>query len=195
MRQRRVLGTRKRLVVGAVAVACLGASLALLASCGEEKHKGSDQLDSCGDVPHEGFGHKVEMETLVCGNRVMKSEFDACCGPFDELTGLMVQSEEELTAILESMTSFSTWKPATEPCEVDFAVASVLVTGTTLPTAGCGGISICGVYDDGEKLTATVYFDDCVGMELDIQSPYHFVQIPATSKPVEFKYYAYQHTM
>jgi hypothetical protein len=186
---------RGAIVVAIAAVACLCASLALLAACGEEKHKGSDQIRSCGDVPHKGFGQKVEAETLVCGDRVMKSELDACCGPFEELTGMALRTQEELAAVLQELTSFSTWHPETEPCVVDFSATNVLVVGATLPTAGCGSISICAVYDDGDDLTATVFFDDCGAGELDIASPYHFVQIPAMGRPVEFKYSTYEHVM
>jgi hypothetical protein len=175
------------------AVACVGVALVLLVSCSEEKRRSSHHIRSCGDVPHDGFGVDMGAETFVCSGKEMKSEPGHGGGPFDELTGMAIRDQDILDDVLLRTGWFDGQDPVPDLCQVDFSSVTVLVAGNRAYNGDCADIWICGVYDDGEKVTATVFDDECGGPEMLVTNPFHFVVIPATSRPVEFKYYIYDH--
>jgi hypothetical protein len=172
----------------------VASAFALVGACEkEDKNNGSHHVRNCGDVPHKGFGVNLEAETFVCSGKEMKSEPGEGHGPFDELIGMAIRNQATLEDILLRMEEFGGQYPVLELCQVDFATVTILVVGDIAYEGACASISICGVYEDSEKLTAVVFDDKCSGPPMVVTYPFHFVEIPATNKPVEFKYYIYDH--
>ncbi len=144
-------------------------------------------INSCEEIPRDGLGEQVSVETLVCNGEEMFAfgeEWDEYMEGPHPIT-LVIRSQEELEA------AFPEYEM---PCEVDFE-QSMIVGAVGYSIIGlCSSIEICDVYDDTTTRTVLVYYDDC-GEDgpAETATPYHFVTIAKTELPVEFLVYEWSH--
>ncbi len=144
-------------------------------------------INSCEEIPRDGLGEQVSMETLVCNGEEMFVDYDEwddyMHGPHP--ITLVIRSQEELVAAF----------PEYElPCDVDFEL-SMIVGAIGYSNLGlCSSIEICDVYDDPTTRTVLVYYDNCSeDGPTETATPYHFVTIAKTELPIEFVVYEWSH--
>ena len=144
-------------------------------------------INSCEEIPREGLGEQVSIATLVCDDEDM---FSADAEWEDYMVDpqphtLLITSQAELEAALPDYIAV---------CEIDFDESMVLGAVGYSAQGLCSSIEICGVYNDGEKITALVYWNSChEDGPADTQTPYHFVTLDKTDLPVEFLVYEWSH--
>ena len=144
-------------------------------------------INSCEEIPRDGLGEQVAIETLVCNGREMLA-FGAfweeyAHGP--QPSEVVIRSQEELEAAF----------PEDElPCEVDFD-SSMIVGVVTYSSEGlCSSIETCDIYSSGDGLSALIYWDNChEDGPTEATTPYHFVTLAKSDLPVEFVVYKWTH--
>ena len=144
-------------------------------------------INSCEEIPRDGLGDEVTVETLVCNGQEMFAFGDYWeeYGDGPQPTTILIRNEEELEAAF----------PDDElPCEVDFE-QSMIVGAIGYSGSGlCSSIEICGVYDDDTTVTVLVYYDNChEDGPTETITPYHFVTVAKSDLPVEFVVYKWTH--
>jgi len=144
-------------------------------------------INSCEEIPRDGLGDEVTVETLVCSGQEMfafgEEWEDYLEGPHPIL--LTINNQTELEAALPEYVL---------PCEIDFD-QSMVVGAVGISIIGlCSSIEICDVYDDAVKRKVLVYYDDC-GEDgpAETATPYHFVTVAKSDLPVEFLVYEWSH--